>query len=143
MSNFTQYVTIENVLILVMAIVIALGIYDKYKKAKANDGKVDTSELFNILLSANADIASLLSMAEDSTTVKTVDDKRKFVADHLGEVINKTDLLTDEQKQLLQGFGMDNIAKIIVRKTDTPKQIDKKEETNTVTKETENKEVTK
>ena len=139
MSNVSQYFTVENVLLVIMAVVIIIGIYNKYKSAKANDGKVDSTELIGILLSINSDVATIIQMADDSKNVKTMEDKRNYVAKHLGDVINKSDFLSQEQKELFHSFGMENLARLIVNKKDEP--VEKpKEQLPTEKKEEDSKE---
>lgn len=122
--DFMQYVTVENVILVIALCLIVYGLFDRYKKAKANDGVVTTDEWFSIFFSQNKEMSKLLKMAEEASDVKTVDDKRKFVADHLPDLIDAAPVLSESEKQIIKGFGMEKLATLIVpdKKVDEPKK---------------------
>lgn len=122
--DIMRFVTVENVILVIALCFIVYGIYDRYKRAKANDGVVTTDEWFGIFFAGNAEMAKLLKMAREASDVKSVDDERKFVAAHLPDLIDSAPMLSETEKQIIKGFGMEKLATLIVKdkKVDEPKE---------------------
>lgn len=107
-----------NVITVIIALAAICGlviVYRKYKEAKANDGKVDGVEILGILMTVNNEVGKVLNMMDDAKDVVTLEQKRAFVARNLEAMIQDTPLLDADEKAILKGFGMDNVARLIVK----------------------------
>lgn len=109
---------IINVILVLIGLLGAYAVYKVYKEKKA-DGKIEGFEILAILLKLNEEVSKILksiSEAKVEGKLDTIEEQRIFVAKKLEYLINETDLIDEEDKKIVIGFGMDKIATLLVKK---------------------------